>query len=190
MPPKVQFSKEQIVEAALGIAREQGIDQITIREVAKRLGSSIAPIYVNFEHVEELKQAVVDKVLAVSSQIIREEQTGHPFRDIGRASLRFAREYPVIVLDLLLKPNQYLSGVQQQNDASLLPLLAEDPELEALGEQQRMRLLLKMRIFHTGLTVMSANNQFPEGMDTDQIEALLEEAGEQLLQGELQRGCK
>lgn len=59
MPPKKKFSKEQIVEAAFEIAKEEGMSYITIRKVADRLRSSIAPIYVNFDNVEELISVVM-----------------------------------------------------------------------------------------------------------------------------------
>lgn len=61
MPPKNKFSKEQISEAAFAIAESEGIDRITIRKVADRLGSSIAPIYVNFTDVEALSKPLLTK---------------------------------------------------------------------------------------------------------------------------------
>lgn len=61
MPPKNKFSKEQISEAAFAIAENEGIDRITIRKVADRLGSSIAPIYVNFTDVEALSKPLLTK---------------------------------------------------------------------------------------------------------------------------------
>ena len=37
MPPKVKFQKKDIVNAALNVAKEKGIDAVTAREVAKEL---------------------------------------------------------------------------------------------------------------------------------------------------------
>lgn len=61
MPLKPKFTKEQIIDSAFQIAKEEGIDKITIRKVANHLGSSSAPIYVNFKDVQELKRAVIKK---------------------------------------------------------------------------------------------------------------------------------
>ena len=49
MPPKVKFQKEEIVRAALNVARQQGIDAVTAREVAKELGVSVGPIFTWFD---------------------------------------------------------------------------------------------------------------------------------------------
>lgn len=49
MAPKKKFTKDQIIDAAFEIARTEGIEFITIRKVAEKLGGSIAPIYVNFK---------------------------------------------------------------------------------------------------------------------------------------------
>lgn len=45
MPPKAKFTKEQIVNAALDIIRENGTSELTARALGKRLGSSPAPFY-------------------------------------------------------------------------------------------------------------------------------------------------
>ncbi|HBL51079.1 MAG TPA: TetR/AcrR family transcriptional regulator, partial [Firmicutes bacterium] len=87
MGPKIKFTKEQIIEAAFEIARTEGIDSITMRKVAKKMGSSVAPIYVNFENVDELNKALIERITSISRQLLTEENTGNPFSDMGNASL-------------------------------------------------------------------------------------------------------
>ena len=48
MPPKAKFTKNEIVEAAMQIVREQGLEAVTSRELGKRLGSSACPIFTVF----------------------------------------------------------------------------------------------------------------------------------------------
>lgn len=110
MAPKTRFTKQDIVLAAFDIAKTDGIESITIRKVAERLGSSIAPIYVNFNDAEELIQQVVDKTFQVARGLITEQKSGQPFRDIGMASLRFAKEYPVLYRDLIMKNNPHMKN--------------------------------------------------------------------------------
>ena len=45
MPPKPKFTKEDIVEAAFNIVREQGWEALTQRSIAQKLNASIGPIY-------------------------------------------------------------------------------------------------------------------------------------------------
>lgn len=56
MPPKAKFTKEEIVEAALGIAHESGFDALTARTLGERLGSSARPIFTVFKSMDEVRR--------------------------------------------------------------------------------------------------------------------------------------
>lgn len=168
MAPKTKFKKEQIVDAAFEIARTEGLEGITIRKVAERLGSSIAPIYVNFKDVDELIQAVIRKTFTISKQLLAEQHSGEPFQDIGRASLRFAKEYSVLFRDLVMKKNNYLNE-HDQDMGALVEQMKLDNHLSGLSDEELMTILLKMKIFQTGLSVMVANELLPESFDEDKM---------------------
>lgn len=174
MPPKKKFSKEQIIDTAFEIARVEGFDSITIRKVAEELGSSIAPIYVNFNDVDELTREVVKKTFYISNQILTEQDTGNPFHDIGMASLRFAKEYSVLFRDLVMKQNDYMNDYDQEMDNALVEQMKLDPELEGFNDIELKNILLKMRIFHVGLSVMVANGLLSEDFDDERMAEMLE----------------
>ena len=108
MGPKIKFTKEYIIDIAFELAKIEGIDSITMRKIAEKMGSSVAPIYVNFKNNNELIEAVIDRIISISQQLLIEESTGDPFQDMGRASLRFAMEYSVLFRDLVMKNNEYM----------------------------------------------------------------------------------
>ncbi|TVY03055.1 TetR/AcrR family transcriptional regulator [Cohnella terricola] len=176
MAPKTKFTKDQIIDAAFEIARKEGIKGITIRKVAEKLGSSIAPIYVNFKEVDELIREVVKKTSAISKQLLMEQNTGHPFYDIGAASLRFAKEYSVLYRDLVMNKNDYMSD-QGNETGTLVEMMKQDPGLAGLADEELMTILLKMQIFQTGLSVMMANGLLPEDFDEGKTVRLLQETG-------------
>lgn len=181
MPPKNKFTKEQIVDASFQIAKDEGIDHITIRKVAQKMGSSIAPIYVNFNDVEELKNEVINKIVELNIQMIKEESTGHPFFDLGKASLRFAREYPNLFSDFVMKPNRYLSNYDQEMQADLNHILKSDPSLSDFNDEELSIIFIKMRIFTTGISVMAANGLLAEHFSEDDLLQLLSSTGEDIL---------
>lgn len=162
MAPKKKFTKQQIIDAAFEIARNEGISQITIRKVAEHLGSSIAPIYVNFKSVEELTDAVTLKIVEVSQQILMEESSGNPFHDIGVASLRFAREYPQLFWDLIQHQNKLTENYDENMGDELIQQMKGDEHLKGLSDEELMNILLKMRIFTTGLSIMVAGGLLPK----------------------------
>ncbi|MGN8645716.1 TetR/AcrR family transcriptional regulator [Gracilibacillus sp. HCP3S3_G5_1] len=190
MPPKNKFSKEQIVDAAFNIAKIDGIDSITIRKVADQLGSSIAPIYVNFNEVEELKQAVVKKIVDVSQQMLKEQNTGNPFGDIGYASLQFAKDFPMLFRDFVMKPNDYLLDYDQEMGDELVAHMKKDPELEGFTDQELKIILFKMRAFQIGLSVMLANGLLQEKFDLEKMKKILDSVAEDVVTATRQRKKK
>ncbi|AKB56882.1 TetR/AcrR family transcriptional regulator [Methanosarcina barkeri] len=180
MPPKTKFDKEAIVEAAFDIAKEEGFASITARSVAKRLHCSVAPIYLNFETIDDLIKAVVERVFALSDELMKKQEGSDLFENIGKASLAFAREYPVLFRELVMQQNPYMASYENVQEA-IVKVLAEDENLRGLTYEERRRLLLKMRIFQMGISVMAANGQLPSWLDDQAAEALLLEMGEDLL---------
>ncbi|WP_055109067.1 TetR/AcrR family transcriptional regulator [Paenibacillus ihumii] len=183
MPPQKKFSREEIIQAAFEIARADGLDHITIRKVANRLGSSIAPIYVNFASVEELVQAVIGKISDLSREILIEQNSGNPFHDIGVASLRFAKEYSVLFRDLVMKQNDYMKDHDQDMAPFLIEQMKEDADLAGFKDEELRLVLLKMRIFQLGLSVMIANGLLPDSFGEKEAIALLDHAAEDVIAG-------
>jgi AcrR family transcriptional regulator len=58
MPPRQKFTKEDVLETAFSIVREQGIENLNARNIAQRLNSSTQPIFSFFENMAELKTSV------------------------------------------------------------------------------------------------------------------------------------
>ena len=180
MPPKNKFTREEIIEAAFEVAREEGFSKITARSVASRLNSSVAPIYVNFKTIDELVQAVVQRVFALSEELLVKQKGQNLFENIGKASLAFARDYPVLFRELVLKPNPYMTSYEETEKA-MVEALKENEEMKGWNVEERRRLFLKMRIFQLGLSAMVANGHVPSWLDERESEKLLMETGEQLL---------
>ncbi|MCM3493216.1 TetR/AcrR family transcriptional regulator [Paenibacillus lactis] len=180
MAPKPKFTKQDIILAAFDIARAEGLNSVSIRKVADRLGCSIAPIYVNFADAEELLQRVVEHALHVAKQMITGQRTGQPFRDIGMASLRFAREFPLLYRDLIMKNNPYMKHNEEQLN-EVVELMKEDPGLAGFSGEELRALLIKMQTFQTGLSVMVANDLFTTSVNEEQVMAMMNEAAEDFI---------
>ena len=187
MPPKTQFDKEAIIDAAFEIAREEGFDAITARSVASRLGSSVAPIYVNFAAIDDLIRAAVQRVFALSEEYLTWQEGPNAFENIGLASLAFARDYPVFVRELAAKPNPYMQDYEQQEHA-MVAMMEDDPHLAGWSIEARRRLFIQMRAFQLGLTIMVANDQIPSWFGEEDLDALVLQTGSDLVRaGNIQR---
>jgi len=183
MPPKNKFSKEQIIDAAFEIAREEGMDSITIRKVASKLKSSIAPIYVNFNEVDELKMAVISKVQEISTDMIVEQNTGDAFLDIGIASIKFAKNYSTIFKDILLKESSYLEAYNENMMPIIIEEMKKDPELKNFSEEELKMLLTKLAAFQVGLSIMATNEAFASELTEEKIIGMLKDTCEDIVNG-------
>lgn len=180
MPPKTKFDKNAIVDAALEVAKEKGFSGITARNVANQLHSSVAPIYVNFSTIEDLVEAVVQRVFAISEELLAKQKGQSLFENIGKASLAFAREYPVLFRELSIQPNPYMASYETVENF-MIESLAEDEAMQDWTLEERKRLLLKMRVFQMGLSVMVANGHVPSWLDNQEFDELLMEVGNDVL---------
>lgn len=183
MPPKNKFTKEQIIEIAFEIAREEGIDNITIRKIADNLGSSISPIYVNFKDVEELKEAVISKIYEISNSILQNQNSGDVFLDMGIASVKFAKDYSVIFRDLILKNNHYLDNYDEQVGNHIIQEMKKDEALKKFSNEELKLLLLKMRVFQAGLSIMATNESFASELTDERIIEILRDTGDDIVNG-------
>jgi AcrR family transcriptional regulator len=174
MPPKRKYSKEQIIEKAFEIAKDKGIESITIRKVAKKLNSSVAPIYVNFDNADELIQAVIEKTSKLGEELIYEQNTGEPFKDIGLASIKFAREYPVLYWDLLKNQGEYMNDYDQSIGNTIIKEMKKDENLKEFSDEKLKEILLKMRVVQTGISVMLSSGLLPEEFNEKSEEELLD----------------
>jgi len=180
MAPRKKFTKEDIISAAFNIAKDEGLDAITIRKVAEQLGSSIAPIYVNFNDVEELIQEVIQHTFTIVKNLILEQNTNHPFRDIGIASIKFAKQYSILYRDLIMKDNPYM-----QHDEEKLQFIIEqmkkDSILDGFSDHELRHIILKMDIFQTGLAVSVANGLLPDDFTEEKMIAMLDDVAEDVV---------
>ncbi len=95
MPPKIKFTREKIIETALDIVRNKGIEQLSARSLAEGMGCSPQPIFSYFENMEEVKAQVLKKAVeAFDSYSENEFQKGkYPeYKSVGMAYIRFAKE--------------------------------------------------------------------------------------------------
>lgn len=73
MPPKVKFTGEEIVAAALSLVREQGEGALNARALAGRLGCSTQPIFCHYTSMEELREAVLHEAYTYYHRALQSE---------------------------------------------------------------------------------------------------------------------
>ncbi len=104
MPPKLktEFEREQLRTLIIDAARElfvaRGVEAVTMREIAKRIGYSATSIYLHFADKESLSRAICDTdFLALASSLKAILQVPHPverMHALGSGYAAFALSHP------------------------------------------------------------------------------------------------
>lgn len=106
MPRKPKYTKEEIAEYGLEIIRKQGAQSLTARELAKELGTTVAPIFVHYSSMEELKQDVRTLARNRFWEYIRKGMDEKlPVLGVGMRYVRFAKEESELYRFLFLSDN-------------------------------------------------------------------------------------
>jgi len=95
MPPKAKYTREEIVQMALEMARTKGIDAVVARDLAKELGTSTSPIFTTFKNMEELHQEVRRLALKEFESYVSDALKFTPaFKYVGMKMIEFAMIEP------------------------------------------------------------------------------------------------
>lgn len=120
MPPKAKFTRIEIIQAALSMVKEDGLDSLTARSLGKRLGSSSRPIFTLFQNMEEVlkevKQAANEIYNGYMKEALQEEMA---FKAVGKAYIRFAKEDPHLFQLLYMserEPSSKAFNIMLQDD--------------------------------------------------------------------------
>ena len=94
MPPKVKTSYDDIINAAIVIVREKGIEHVNARSVASKLNCSIQPIFRTFGSMEDFKEAVYSQAGDIfNTTLLRSlENSDEGFLALGLAYINFAKK--------------------------------------------------------------------------------------------------
>lgn len=157
MPPKPKFRREEIIDAAYDLMEEGGMDAVVAREVGKRLGCTVAPLFTCFENMEELRQAVHKKALAAFSEAMRDCVDYFPaFKEFGLRWVRLAKEHPHVYGEVFLRRDGASGETFVSEDlwTLLAPILAEIEATFGISVADAERLMNDMLIYVHGLAAI------------------------------------
>lgn len=104
MPPKARYTREEIIEVAFQMARENGIESVVARELGKRLGTSSSPIFTAFTNMEELHMEVRNMAMKEFESYVHDAVKYTPaFKHVGERMIQFAATEPKLFQLLYMK---------------------------------------------------------------------------------------
>ncbi len=166
MPPKFKFTKEEIIDNALGLIREEGITSLTARGLAEKLGTSPKPIFGLFSNMDEVKKLVLDRAHTLYKSFLEEDMSKgvYPvYKASGMAYIRFAKEETEL-FKLLFMRDRSNEKITQGNE-EIKPLIEMLQKMLNISEEKAYLFHLEMWIFVHGIATMTATSYLNWDLD-------------------------
>ena len=107
MPPKPKFTKEEIVQAALEVVSQKGIDALTAKELGDALGSSARPIFTVFNSMKEVQDEVRAAAMHRFESFAEQKLPNMPlFKQMGMQMVLFGAKEPKLYQLLFMQENR------------------------------------------------------------------------------------
>lgn len=170
MPPKIKFTKEEIVAEAFEIVRKDGWNNLSSRTIAGRLKCSTMPIYFHFKSMEQLEEEIVKKALDLLMQYQLQDRTGDPLLNAGLGYILFAQEEKALFRGVTDEKHADLFRRLGKRDFQYMSdFFRQQPQFKKISpELMRQFLFIEWVLMH-GLACLT--NTIPlsafEGIDTD-----------------------
>ncbi|MCL1901886.1 MAG: TetR/AcrR family transcriptional regulator [Firmicutes bacterium] len=173
MTNTVKIPKEEIIAAAYDILKNHGLEAISTRNIATKLGCSIKPIYRAFRDMESLLEAVHEKAMQKYTKILLAEISGETkIKSIGLNYIRFAKEYPELFKFIFFNDRQENTSIADHsldtNKAHVVKLIKEGYGIT--DDKRAEDLYIKLGIFCNGVAAMiiSKSTKFTDA-DIDRL---------------------
>lgn len=170
MPPKIKYSREEVLRAAFDLARTQGAEALNARAIAARLGSSTQPLFRIFANMDELRAEVRRMAFDKFYEYVEKQgDSDMPrYKRIGMGYIRFAREEAPLFRMLFMCERK--KGDQNPDDryADVLHVSSEATGLD--GDTTKL-FHMHMWVYVHGLATMAATGYLE--LDDELMSSLL-----------------
>lgn len=170
MPAKKVVNKEKVIETALQIVKESGIDALNMRTLAKRCNCSTQPLYNLFDGIDE----IVKEVSVAAANLFEKYQEDciankeySPYKAVGMGYVRFAKEQSELYRFLFMDSASYKKSDSESFEQSVGILTSNFN----ISRELAIRLHMEMWIFVHGIATLSVTHYL--NLDYDVVSDML-----------------
>ena len=131
MPARKQITKAMILNAALGLLKEQGYEAVNLKRLSDALGCSTQPVYLSFSGMEALRKELIPLAVAEFEAYMKHGSAAGTASLYDIRYIHFAREEPRLFCFLFMRTHAF-SEIRQ----ALLPMI--ERSIQALMETCRI----------------------------------------------------
>jgi len=178
MPPSAKISKQEILEVAFQILKNENLMAITARRLAKELNCSTHPIYQCFKNMDELYSELYDIASKYFSGVVEKniKESRFPWLELGVSYVQMAYREKNIYRFLYVEHTRPISDIEEYlgnlDGKRFRTELSNVGNWQERSDEDKQELHLMVRIFTQGLAAI-ANNCEKE-LSEDHIRKLLQ----------------
>lgn len=183
MPPKSKFTETNIIDAAFRVTRENGLETLSFRSVAKELNSSTMPVYSFLKSEKNLHKEVIKKAFDLLFTYQTTSRTNDIFMDMGIGYVLFARDEKHLYRAINHESHIDLQRTYFEDNLSrLADTLTQYPHIRGASKEDIKLFLQQGLIYSHGLATL-VNSSFYKDMDEAEITELLVFTAERYTKG-------
>ncbi len=175
MPPKIRFTKDDVIEAAFKTVEENGFNGMSTQKVADMLNSSVQPLYSQFENIDALKRVVAIHTQEIYRNFIFGKYSDSKCMDPWIGEVLFAKEHPKLYFALFVERNDHEDLFYEVNKETF-DSVCEADELKGLHIELIHSFYRHMQIYIYGLAIMVCNKYWKDETDEGLIRVIKEQA--------------
>ena len=176
MARKEKITKNDILNTAFDMTREEGFTKVSARTLAARAGCSTQPIFRVYKNMEELGDDLFTKSIEFFSAYydVFPKVNDTPFVNLGLAYVRFAQEEQQLFRLLFLSENRHGKSLYDMLNGKNGAVVREINNAKFYGCKDPSGMFMKMWIFIHGAACMTWTGDY-DLQEEDTIK-LLEES--------------
>jgi len=151
MPRPPKHDRDDVLAAAIAVARSDGLRQVTARKVAKQLGGSTSVLYRHFETIDALHEAMIGRVIQRGFAPFVPQVATAGLRSIVEGFCALGDTDPWLVEELAVRPAAH--PVWAGGRVMLAQALALLPRYAHLDDAERLALISRFTPACVGLSL-------------------------------------
>ena len=138
MAPKFKFTKEEVLTVTIDFIRENGIEALTARELAKKLESStkvIFSLFSNMKNLEDEAKFVAENIFSEKVNLALKDDS--PFKRLGVEYILFSKNEPKLFQWLFMR-----KGIEVESFKDFLPMRDYEYKsvIESIDEEYKISI--------------------------------------------------
>ena len=156
---KPKITKENIINEAYNIVKNEGMENLNVRNLASHLKSSVQPIYYQFGNIENLKKEVLNKVIETYGNYMNiDSNEKNSYKQIGLNYIKFAKQEPKLFQLIFMTKTDLSIDKFMESDKNFDKIKQYVSLSTGLKDKKVKTYHTKMWLFTHGIACLVATN--------------------------------